>query len=113
MKYIDADKIQAEIERRKKQELTFRERNILIDIEMAIDTLEEPDKDLPLPEDTLIYRKGVEEGRRLEREDMLKDAVEGTVYGNEDYTWVAGDIPSQFKYGDKVRIFILPKEDGQ
>lgn len=26
---------------------------------------------MPLPEDTLIFRKGVEEGRRLEREDVL------------------------------------------
>lgn len=26
---------------------------------------------MPLPEDTLIFRKGVEEGRRLEREDTL------------------------------------------
>ena len=30
---------------------------------------------------------------------MLSEAVEGTVYGNGDYTWVAGDIPSQFKNG--------------
>lgn len=31
-------------------------------------------KSSPLPEDTLIFRKGVEEGRRLEREDtMTKD----------------------------------------
>lgn len=28
-------------------------------------------KSSPLPEDTLIFRKGVEEGRRLEREDTL------------------------------------------
>jgi hypothetical protein len=42
---------------------------------------------------------------------MMSNAVEGTVYGNGVYTWVAGDIPSQFKYGDKVRVIVLPKED--
>jgi len=42
---------------------------------------------------------------------MMSEAVEGTVYGNGVYTWVAGDIPSQFKYGDKVRVIVLPKED--
>lgn len=31
---------------------------------------------MPMPEDTVLFQKGVAEGRRLEREDMLKDAVE-------------------------------------
>lgn len=44
-KYIDAEKLIAEIERRKKQDVTFRERSILIDIETAITSLqhEQPD----------------------------------------------------------------------
>ena len=42
---------------------------------------------------------------------MMSEAVEGTVYGNGVYTWVAGGIPSQFKYGDKVRVIVLPKKD--
>lgn len=41
MKLIDADKLKADIERRKKQDVTFRERNILIDIEMAIISLQQ------------------------------------------------------------------------
>ena len=39
MKYIDADKLIAEIDRRKEQDITFRERNILVDIEMIISSL--------------------------------------------------------------------------
>ena len=48
MKYIDVDKLIAEIERRKKQDVTFRERSILIDIETAITSLqqEQPEVDL-------------------------------------------------------------------
>ena len=47
-KYIDAEKLLAEIERRKKQDVTFRERSILIDIETAITFLQQefPDADL-------------------------------------------------------------------
>ena len=33
----------------------------------------EKKKDSPMPEDTVIFPKGVEEGRRLEREDMEKE----------------------------------------
>ena len=116
----------------------------------------------PLPEDTVLFNKGVEEGKRLmieefegnrlaacdsqikeeydretdfvdsiikkehrqptfsdainygmrlQKEQMMNGVVEGTVYDNGDYTWVAGDIPSQFKYGDKVRVIVCKKED--
>lgn len=75
---------------------------------------------MPLPEDTLIFRKGVEEGRRL----MMEDAVEGEVvktnkhtsvryksyYGTDRYFYGIAD--KQFKAGDKVKIYIV-KEDGQ
>lgn len=92
----------------------------------------------PMPEDTLIFRKGVEEGRRLEREDIenewledrggcfwdgvnegkkaMKDAVEGEVVKKMqgDY-YVTAKLPSDrgYGFGDKVRIIILPKEDGE
>jgi hypothetical protein len=46
-------------------------------------------------------------GAKWQKEQIMSNAVEGTVYGNGVYTWVAGDIPSQFKYGDKVRIIIV------
>lgn len=47
MKYIDAEKLIAEIERRKKQDVTFRERSILIDIETAIASLQQEQPSLP------------------------------------------------------------------
>jgi len=42
MKYIDADKLLAKIQwLKKKQDITLRERNILIDVEIAIDSLQQ------------------------------------------------------------------------
>ena len=42
----------------------------------------------PMPEDTILFKKGVEEGRRLEREDMknelAKKHLEGYIKGRED-----------------------------
>lgn len=40
-KYIEAEKLLAEIQRRKKQDITIRERGILIDIETAITSLQQ------------------------------------------------------------------------
>ena len=78
----------------------------------------------PLPEDTVLFQKGVEEGRRLEREDIMKDAVEKTV-GQLERQWGGNihfmhgfevdemDFPflnsQECGYGDKVRIIV--KED--
>ena len=53
----------------------------------------------------------VKYGMDHQKELMLKEAIEGTIYGNGGYTWVAGDIPSQFKYGDIVKIIIVKKEE--
>ena len=47
MKYIDAEKLIAEIERRKKQDVTFRERSLLIDMENAINSLQQEQPDQP------------------------------------------------------------------
>ena len=77
-------------------------------------------KQMPMPEDTLIFRKGVEEGKRL----MMEEVVEGEVvktdkhtsvryksfYGTDRYFYGIAD--KQFKPGDKVRIIIV-KEDGE
>ena len=46
MKYIDADKLLTEIQRRKKQDTTIRERSILIDIETAIASLQQEQEDM-------------------------------------------------------------------
>jgi len=146
MKYIDADKLKAEIERRITDN-TFGAKLELIDILAWLDTLE---SEKPVPNDLdqaavnwicnhkngeVLYVKDAfiagakwqEEndqetiklaedhaflaGADRQKEQMMSNAVEGTVYGNGVYTWVAGDIPSQFKYGDKVRVIVLPKED--
>jgi len=48
MKYIDSEKLIAEIERRKKQDVTFRERSILIDIETAITSLQQEQSEVDL-----------------------------------------------------------------
>lgn len=63
----------------------------------------------PLPEDTVLFQKGVEEGKRL----MMEEAVEGEVYlyhsYNRDATAILVDIPKE-NLGDKVRVIIV-KED--
>lgn len=78
---------------------------------------------MPMPEDTVLFNKGVAEGRRLEREDMMHDAVEGEViktdkhtsvryksfYGTDRYFYGIAD--KQFKPGDKVRIVVLKEEE--
>ena len=41
-------------------------------------------KELPMPEDTVIFQKGVEEGRRLEREESHENYVRGYANGYKD-----------------------------
>ena len=164
------EKIRVEIERRKNNAETLRERNICIDILFFLDSLEaekpinqnELEEEIQsfwnrasgfqpkfvtlevkengfatiarhfaqwgadhtsLPEDTVLFNKGVEEGKRL----MMEDAVE---IGTTDIYWeidgdrafpafdppvedllMPGIISQKFNDGDKVRIIILPKED--
>ena len=95
---------------------------------MLVDCL--PD-DVPLPEDTVLFNKGVAEGRRLEseenkdrdivfwrgiqyaREMMMKEAVEGEVVKdiNNKLAVTAKNVNlDKLKFGDKVRIIII-KED--
>lgn len=66
----------------------------------------------PLPEDTVLFNKGVEEGKRL----MMEDAVEGEVcilpggvaYVREQHNEALKQyILDNFKTGDKVRIIIV------
>jgi hypothetical protein len=80
--------------------------------------------DYPMPEDTVIFQKGVEEGKRL----MMEDAVE---LGTVDIYWepdgdrafptfdppvedllMPGIISQRFEDGDKVKVIIV-KEDEQ
>ena len=70
-------------------------------------------EDYPMPEDTVLFQKGVEEGRRL----MMEDAIDGEciddgtagVEINTEYG-VLFLPPKTFKYEDKVKIIIV-KED--
>ena len=74
---------------------------------------------MPMPEDTALFNKGVAEGRRLEREDVMKDAVKG--YIDKDHIVTEGpfyfirsvnlDLPNGFKEGDKVRIVVIKEEE--
>lgn len=67
---------------------------------------------MPMPEDTVLFNKGVAEGRRLEREDMLKDAVEGRVFmsfapGHNQMVMADVDLPTN----TKVRLIVLKAEE--
>ena len=65
-------------------------------------------KSSPLPEDTVLFNKGVEEGKRL----MMEEAVEGFIFQSADYypkQLIAG-YDGELGMGDKVRIIIV-KED--
>ena len=62
----------------------------------------------PLPEDTVLFSKGVEEGKRL----MMGEAVEGEVVKDWDNNLsVKSGVICGFKFGEKVRVIVLPKED--
>lgn len=64
-------------------------------------------KSSPLPEDTVLFNKGVEEGKRL----MMEEAVECMVTTNlANRPVIYLDQLKGFQYGDKVKIIIV-KED--
>lgn len=66
-------------------------------------------KQTPMPEDTVLFNKGVEEGKRL----IMEGAVEGEVVkdiSNKLAVTAKGINLDGFKFGQKVRIIILPKE---
>ena len=65
MKYIHADKLIAEIERRKKQDTTMRERNILIDIETAIASLQQEQPEVEFEKEITNYYQRIK-GNSLE-----------------------------------------------
>ena len=89
-------------------------------------------KSSPLPEDTVLFNKGVEEGRRLAEEEqadlftivaldsaqrakeqMMKKAVDGEIAKDNRGNNVlrVGLFNNGFEIGDKVRVIVLPKED--
>lgn len=74
-------------------------------------------KGSPLPEETILFNKGVEEGKRL----MMEEAVEGEVcipnfwveHKEGKELVVRAEISKElgFKFGDKVRIIVIPNTD--
>ena len=75
-------------------------------------------KQIPMPEDTVIFQKGVEEGKRL----MMEDAVEGTVIElGETYKDLSLSVnakelnqvlqPLGVGDGNKVKIIIVKEEE--
>ena len=71
-------------------------------------------KQIPMPEDTVLFNKGVAEGKRL----MLEEAIEGEVYKYDKFSYVKEknsnsltELLTKFNDGDTVRIIVLPKED--
>lgn len=67
---------------------------------------------MPMPEDTVLFQKGVAEGRRLEREDMRKDAVEGEaeeLYNDGESQCTVG-VGTHFKPGEKVYVLKAEEE---
>lgn len=65
-------------------------------------------KSSPLPEDTVLFNKGVAEGKRL----MMEDAVEGIAQPYDGEIWLdSRNALSGFAEGDKIHVIVLQKED--
>lgn len=64
--------------------------------------------EMPLPEDTVLFNKGVAEGKRL----MMEEAVEGRVISNDGISFPVSNEIHRLRLieGDRVRIIIV-KED--
>lgn len=86
--YIPADKLLAEIQRRKQQDITIRERSILIDIETAIESLQRelqqghPSLPANLDEAAEKYSENI-----LANNEDLQDAIEDAF--KEGAEWMA------------------------
>ena len=67
----------------------------------------------PLPEDTVLFNKGVEEGKRL----MMEEAVEGVVCYGSKGVYIETDFLGEYDTdvygnpGDKVRVIVIPNTD--
>ena len=66
-------------------------------------------KGSPMPEDTVIFQKGIEEGKRL----MMEDAEECDLYYDGDFLAIDLNMAALgYSERDKVKIVIVPiKED--
>ncbi len=62
----------------------------------------------PLPEDTVLFNKGVEEGKRLMMEEAVEATLDNTAYPTR--LWFNTYL-SEYSNNDKVRVIIIKKED--
>lgn len=64
--------------------------------------------------DLVAFDEGFKLGKRLERQDMLKDAVGGEAHPDDCEIWVnLVDYGYKFNDGDKVKIVIVPDKEGK
>ena len=62
----------------------------------------------PLPEDTVLFNKGVEEGKRL----MMEEAEECELYWDGDFLTIDLNMTALgYSDGDKVRVIVIPNTD--
>lgn len=99
-------------------------------VKQAIDALSEPSGNSEIPKDlgeaadeswqnspdkgiydeySPFYKDGFIAGAKWDREQIIKKAVEGQIYGSDGSHWIETDIDENIKgkEGDKVRIIIV------
>ena len=63
---------------------------------------------MPMPEDTVIFQKGIEEGKRL----MMEDAEECDLYWDGDFLAIdLNMVALGYSERDKVKIIIIPEKE--
>ena len=65
---------------------------------------------MPMPEDTALFQKGVAEGRRLEREDSVECEVTDVGFNYLDLALFDAES-LELKAGDKVKVIVLKEEE--
>ena len=108
MKYIDAEKLIAEIERRKKQDVSFRERSILIDIETAIASLQQ---------EQLGGGYSEKPNNLLSEKQERTRGIDGVVHHSLRAHWIVTDQKQlatalkAFPEGTEVELFIFARKE--
>ena len=64
------------------------------------------DDQMPMPEDTVLFNKGVAEGRRLEREDSVECEVTDVGFNYLDLALFDAES-LEIKSGDKVKVIVI------
>lgn len=67
---------------------------------------------MPMPEDTVLFNKGVAEGRRLEREDSVECEVTDVGFNYLDLALFDAES-LELKSGDKVKVIVLKDNEDE